>query len=287
MSDKRELELDRALSSGTRPSDPELAGLFDAAGGLADPLPDDAPGARRHKAMFVQGVAARRRSFGGIRFLVPALACLLLLAAVAALGRQATPGDDLYSVRTALRAVGLAESPEAEADELKDRAFASIGDAREALGASRPAEARRQLLSALTDLGRARRLLDDESGVGGLLLVIEGAEDRAVDLLVQLESSSETPGEDDDSSGPGSGDDSDDDNSGPGSDDSEDNSGPGSDDSGSDDDNSGSGSDDSGSDDSDDDRSGRSGDDGDSSGSGSDGDDSDGDSSGSGSGDDD
>jgi hypothetical protein len=263
MSEKQHLDLDKSLAAGKRPEDPETASLFDAAAGLKDALPSEAPGSHLNKALFVQSVAARRRRFGPVRFLAPALACLLLLAGVAVLGRTAAPGDELYSVRTALQAFGLAESPEEEADARIAEANGALTDARELL-ASEPEASQRLVLGAIADLDRARRLLRDETGVARQLSLIATLEDRAVNLLVQIESPPQpTPGEKDDNSGPGGGDE---DNSGPGGGD-DDNSGPG----GGGDDNSGPG-----------------GGGDDSSGPGSGGDDSGGgDSSGSGSGDDD
>jgi hypothetical protein len=292
MSEKKELDLDRALASGRRPDDPELGSLYDSATGFRDSQRAEAPGSHMNKALFVQSVGGRRRRFGPMRFLVPALACLILLAGVAILGRTAAPGDDLYSVRTALQAVGLADSPEEEADERITKANGALSDAR-SLVLSDPVESQRLTLVAIADLVRARRLLRDETGVARQLSLITMLENRAVNLLVQIESPPPaTPAEsDDDSSGPGSGDDDSsgpggggDDKSGPGGGD--DNSGPGGeDDSSGDNSGSGGGGDDSsgpgsgdgsGGDDSDGDNSGPGGgggdDDGSGSGSGGDGD---------------
>jgi hypothetical protein len=243
VTDKQEFDLDRALNTGERPTDPELASLYDSAAGLKDALPADAPGARMHKAMFVEGVGARRRRATPMRFLVPVLACMLLLAAgVTILGRNTEPGDDLYSIRGALQAVGLADTPAEEAETCLADANRYLNRA-SALVDSNPEEARRLTFAAIAELARARRLMG-EDGSASAMSLIATLEDRAVNLLVQLESPpAAAPRDDsgDDNSGPGSGDD---DSSGPG----------GGDDSG-EDDNSGPG----GDDDSGDDRSGRDG----------------------------
>jgi hypothetical protein len=246
MSDKQELDLDRSLAAGKRPEDPETGPLFDAATAFKDSLPSEAPGSRMNKALFVQAVGSRRSRFGPVRFLAPALACLLLLAGVAILGRTAAPGDDLYSVRTALQAFGLAESPGEEADARIAEANGALTDARELL-ATEPEASRRLALSVIADLARARRLLRDETGIARQLSLIATLEDRAVNLLVQIESPPQPTPQDnkDNNSGPGGGDDDksgqgggDEKNSGPGGGD-DDNSGPGG--SGGDDDNSGPG----------------------------------------------
>jgi hypothetical protein len=295
-----EKRLDRALS-GKPDVHGDLDNLIQTAGEVQRGLEAETPDARRMRAMFVQGAAARSRP-SIFRTLSPAIALGLALVVLALAGQQARPGQTLYSVHRVLDRVGLATSAEEEARDLIDGARASIG-----LAESLDEDARRSLalaVDALGDLHDASALLEhiEAAEAADLDLQIEALTDRATAVIADAravldegagdsdddnsgpgsgdsDDDNSGPGSGDDSdgdsSGPGSGDDSDDDKSGPGSgdDSDDDNSGPGSGDD-SDDDNSGPGS----GDDSDDDKSGSGSDDGsDNSGSG------DGDSSGSGS----
>jgi hypothetical protein len=269
MSEERERALDDALGSGSTPSDEELAVLTARADALRQELQAPAPNAARERALFVQGVGARKSGFFPLRFLAPAAIVVAGIAAVAGFGRTALPGQTLYPVREALASVGLANTPEEEIDRRLTSAREQLREAR-TLGLADPAAAQTSVLGAIGDLERARTLTDElaREDRAARLTTIALLEERAVDMLVRM---SEGPDPEDEIRG--------EDNSGPGSD----NSGPGSDNSGPGSDNSGPGSgDDSGGDDSS--GSGGGGDDDDSSGSGSGDDDSD-DSSGSGSGD--
>ena len=293
---KPEEILEEYLNEQTIPDDPELAALARAADRLERGLNVEAPDAYRERALFIQGVAARKPGFPWARLMVPVMAASMFVAFVA-ISRDARPGDTLYGVRTALDNVGLAEDPEDTAADVLRQAESKVEEGERLLDAERFAAAERSADGAIRFAEEARELLEDasgearEAGMERVADVKDDVEDLREDIVKDrsefLEEAREEAAEeagadhdigDDDNSGSGGGDD---DNSGSGSDDGggDDNSGSGSDDSDSDDSSgSGSGGDDSESDDS--------------SGSGSGGDDSGGsgggdDSSGSGSGSDD
>ena len=284
MTERRDERLDETLSTGRRSSDPELDALTEQAERLREELSVPPPAARRQRTLFVQGAAGRSRSFNAFRFLAPAAIVVAGIVALAGFGRTALPGQTLWPVREALSTVGLAATPEEEIDRRIDLARAQCREAAD-LEISHPLQAQDLVLGAIGDLERARALAEelDRDQRSTYLLAIGEIEDWAIEMIVETEEiapvDEESPGEDDDNSGPG-GDDSDGDgNSGPGGGDSgdddnsgpggggDDNSGPGDGDDSGDDDNSGSGSDGSGGDDSSGSGSGDSGGD-DSSGSG-------------------
>ncbi|MDQ4095025.1 MAG: hypothetical protein M3174_02310 [Actinomycetota bacterium] len=250
MTEEQERALDKALQSGEQPSDPDLASLVGGADVLRKHLAVPSPDASRERSMFVHGLAARRRSFLPLRFVMPAAAVVVGLLVLVGFGRTASPGQPLYTVREALASVGLARTTYDEIDYRMTSARENLNEAR-SVGLGAPAESRTLLLAAIGDLEGARALTDElpRDERAEHLDEIGSLEERAVDMLVRIEEGGE---DGEDSSGPGSGDpddDSDDDNSGPGSgddDDSDDDSGSGRDDSGGDD----SGSDDRGDDDS-------------------------------------
>jgi hypothetical protein len=265
---KPEDALEEYLNERTVPDDPELAALARAADRLERSLNVEAPEAYRERALFIQGVAARRPGFPWARLMVPVMAASMLVAFVA-ISRDARPGDTLYGVRTALDNVGLAEDPEDTAADLLRDAEAKVEEGEDRLDAQDFVGARAAADAAIRLADEAQDLLHDASGEPreeGLSRVFD-VKDDARDLYAEvreerrdlrqeeLEAAAEQSGGDhgigDDNSGPGSDDSGGDDNSGSGSDDSggDDNSGSGSDDSGGDD-NSGSGSDDPGGDDS-------------------------------------
>jgi hypothetical protein len=219
--------LDAALYGET--PDPDIAPLVEIARDLEGAFGTHIPRAHRDRALFVEGVRARRRGvpWGGVAASAVAASCLVLIAL---LGRSALPGEALYPVRRALNNVGLAQSASDEADKHIDRA-------RRLLLRAERQESPAALLSAIYELETARRLLEDQSGADARakLITIERREAQALDLIDELDetddddSSGPGSGDDDDSSGPGSGDEDDtDDSSGPGSGDEDDSSGPGS-----------------------------------------------------------
>ncbi|MGH2693505.1 MAG: hypothetical protein ACRDJJ_01690 [Actinomycetota bacterium] len=243
MTKKRERALDRALG-GDRPTDPEITALVEAADQVDRSLAVDVPDAERERAIFVAGIRGAKRAFPFLRLFAPAVAVAGLLL-IAILGRGAVPGDALYPVRRALHSVGLAPSPLREINMRIDAAKTLLDEAEIA---SR-AEAERQTLDAITDLGRARDLLPEIGADvrGEMLAEIAALERRAIAILVDLDEGRPAPfGDDDDNSGPGGGED---DSSGPGGGDEDgedgDNSGPGGDEDDVDDDSSGPGSGDS------------------------------------------
>ncbi|HEX2051816.1 MAG TPA: hypothetical protein VHJ34_14455 [Actinomycetota bacterium] len=260
-----ERDLDVALTSERPPADPDVAEMVDVARRLGDELAVDAPGARRERAMFVQGVAGRRRRRPPlVAIALRTAAAGVLLIAVAWVAQNAAPGQRLYPVKEALRTIGLAPSVSADFEDRVRAAGTLLEDAAAQLPFA-PQRAERLSLDALGELARAQDLLDEERGPmrAQWETRIEQLERRAVTLL-RLSGEEADDDSDDDSSGSGSDDDdSDDDSSGRGSDDDSDDS---------DDDSSGRGSDDD--DDSDDDSSRRGSDDDDSDDSGSDDDDS-------------
>jgi hypothetical protein len=231
-------------------------------GALERAFAADPPHSARERALFVEGVAARRSSHSPWRFAAPAVAVAAAFVLLGLVSTTTLPGDELYGVRTALSRVGLVESALDEADGHIASARRAV-TAAEAAAETAPLRARRLAVAALTDLGSARAIAT-EAGAEERLERIEDLEDRAVDVVedaAKAEASGSGGSDDagvDDSSGPGGGNASAvDDSSGPGGgDDSGDSSGPGSggSDSGSDDSsgpgsggsNSGSGSDSSG-----------------------------------------
>ena len=278
---KPEKDLDRALNATEPNGDPSIDALVMLAADIERDLAVEAPPASRDRAMFIEGVAARKRSMWS-SLTIPAVAGLALLGFIAFSGRAAMPGDALYPVRRVLNSAGLASSPVEEATRHLNQARLLLAKAEGAGSAGSEERAARYATTALKILGQAEehmRYLEarDRQRLGAQ---IDSLTAQAV-TFIQLDVDESVESDRDDNSGSGSDDSDSDDNSGSASDDSgsDDNSGSGSDDSDSDD-NSGSGSDDSGSDDSNrDEISGSDDSGGDNSGSGSD-------NSGSGSGDD-
>jgi hypothetical protein len=221
---KRERALDRSLR-GDRPTDPETAALVEEAGEVERSLAVDTPDAERERAMFVAGIRGAKRPFPIFRLMAPAVAVAGLLL-IAVLGRDAAPGDALYPVREALHSVGLAPSPLREINKRIDAAATLL---KEAEIASR-ADARRQTLDAIYELGRARDLLPEigSEARDQRSAEIAALERRAIAILNDLDESVLAPFGDDDSSGPGSGDDEDSSGPGSGDDETDDSSGPGS-----------------------------------------------------------
>lgn len=260
---RREKELEQALKDFDRTGDEELDALIDTADDLTAGFAVPTPSRPEGRAMFIEGVGARKRSIMS-SLALPGVAVLILLLAVAVLGRSAVPGDSLYPVRKVLLSAGLADAPDEDIQKELDNAALLLGRARTALDDD-PAAAERLAVSSLMSLGRAEGYLDqvgerDRVRFEGQIDTLRIRAVTLVRLSAVLDDDDSGKGSDDssdkdDNSGSGSDGSGGDDNSGPGSDDSDgsgsgsddsDNSGPASDDSGSD--NSGSGSDDSGGD---------------------------------------
>jgi hypothetical protein len=239
------------------------------------------PSARRDRALFVAGVAARKPKPIWQRALAPAMGVAIVFISLSVASLKAAPGQALWSVRQALNSINIAPPVEIvnksiraaeadveraeealdredldEADRLADRALVHVGATMTHLEAL-PGERREEAVEDIEDIREDVRGIREDIVEDRLDLREERAEG---------DDGSGSGSDDSDSSGKGSGSD---DSSGSGSDDSgsDDSSGSGSDDSGS----GGSGSDDSGSDDSSGSGSGGSGSD-DSSGEGSGGD---------------
>ncbi|MGH2734625.1 MAG: hypothetical protein ACRDKZ_03510, partial [Actinomycetota bacterium] len=219
-----------------------------------------APSARRDRALFVAGVAARKPKPIWQRALVPAMGVAIVFISLSVASLKAAPGQALWSVRNVLNSVGLAQPVEIVNKGIR-AAEADVERAEDALDDDDLDQAQRFVDRALERVGEASIHLEDLSGeareeaVEDIEDVREDVSDTREDIakarLELFEERAEERAGDDDSSGPGSGSDDDsDDSSGPGSDDdSDDSSGSGSGDSDSDD-SSGSGSGGSGSDDS-------------------------------------
>jgi hypothetical protein len=255
----RERALDEALRSGKAPEDPELAALAQSARMIEGHLAAQPEHPARERALFIQGVAARRRPFPLFRILLPVSAVAAALVFLGLLGSSSLPGDNLYRVREALAAVGVAKEPTAEAQDLMTSAAARVARA-ETLVDTEPLRARRLAVDALVDLGTAARIARSE-GAQGQLERIEDLEDGAIDVVEDAAKAradrsggggpedrgsggdensgpdgdgsgdNSGPGGGDsggDSSGPGGGDSGDEDSSGPGGGSGSDNSGPGS-----------------------------------------------------------
>ena len=230
MNERRENDLDRALTAGREPSEAELATLVRQAGLLKAEFGAEPPAAHHERALFVQGVAARKRSVRPVGLLVPAAVLSTLLLVVAILGRTAIPGQTLYGVREALATVGLARSPSEEIERRIVDATAGLIEAR-VLVESSPRTAQGLVFEAIADLDRARAFVSDVSRAEAVefLAAITRLENRAAAIIVAVNSGARTDADlkgDEDNSGPGDGRL---DNSGPGSDDDsgDDNSGPG------------------------------------------------------------
>jgi len=233
---------------------------------LFEEIPE--PSARRDRALFVAGVAARKPKPIWQRALVPVMGVAIVFVSLSVASLKAAPGQALWSVRNALNSVGIAPPVEI-VDKSIRAAEADVERADDALDRDDLDQADRLADRALERVGAASIHLEDLSGEQREEAVedIQDVRDDVDDLREDIdetrfelrEESAEERAEGNDSSGPGSG--------------SDDSSGSGSGGSGSDDDSDssgkGSGSDDSGSDDSSGPGSGNSGSD-DSSGEGSD-----------------
>jgi hypothetical protein len=251
-----EKNLDKALTGFERTGDVEIDGLVDVADDLTRQLAVGVPSQPRERALFIEGVGARKRSFLS-SLIAPAIAVAALMLVIAVIGRTALPGDSLYPVRKVLRSAGLATSPATDLERELEKAQLDIDKAQAAV--DRGSDPVPSAVAALMHLGRAEGYLNevDASDRVGFEGDIAFLEEQAV-VLIKIgpadDKGGQRSGSGDDSSGSGSddsggdtsgSDDSGGDSSGSGSDDS------GGDTSGSDDssgDNSGSGSDDSGSD---------------------------------------
>ncbi|MGH2826256.1 MAG: hypothetical protein ACRDKF_04715 [Actinomycetota bacterium] len=211
-----------------------------------------APAARRDRALFMAGVAARKPKPIWQRALAPAMGVAIVFISLSVASLKAAPGQALWSVRQALNSINIAPPVEIVEKSI-GAAEADVDRADEALDNDDLDQAERLADRALEHVGATMAHLDDLPGEQREEAVenIEDVRDDVGDLREDIDKARDELGEEraegDDSSGPGSGSD---DSSGPGSgDDSDDSSGSGSDDSGSDD-SSGSGSGGSGSDDS-------------------------------------
>jgi hypothetical protein len=262
---RREKELSRALDGFEKTGDLELDSMIDAADDLAEKLAASTPANPVGRAMFIEGVAARKRSFMS-SLVAPGMAVVALLIVIALFGRSALPGESLYPVRNVLRSAGLASAPTGELQSELDDARLFLTRARSAYERDED-EGERLVIAALMSLGRAEGYLDDVGTADRVTFEsrIDSLRTQAVSLIHigdELDADdnggrsgddnsgrgSDDSGSDDDSSGSGSEGSSDDDSSGSGSGGSDDDSsGSGSDNSGSGSDNSGSGSDSSGS----------------------------------------
>ena len=243
-----ERRLDRALG-GHPGDDPEIASLIEVARDLERTFTVDTASKARERAMFVAGVGARRRGPHIARFLVPALAVLLVIMLGLA-GRVALPGDTLYPVRQGLQKVGLATSAWEAIDADIARAARQIGAAETALSAGELSSAEARADAAIAGLVGALEKLDALEGEGKISRVLQVTllQDRAEEVIAAVERAEETPDSadrgpepgrkgDDDADEEGDGDGNDDDDGGDATDGDDDNAGPG----GGDDDNSGPG----------------------------------------------
>jgi hypothetical protein len=218
-----------------------------------------APSARRDRALFVAGVAARKPKPIWQRALVPVMGVAIVFVSLSVASLKAAPGQALWSVRQALNSINIAPPVEI-VDKSLDDAENDVELADDALDDDKLDLANRLADRALVNVGEVSGHLEElsadqrEDAVKRIEDVRDDVSDVREDIVEARfelrEERAEERAEGNDSSGPGSGSDDDsDDSSGPGSDDdSDDSSGPNSDDDS--DDSSGPGSDDSGSDDS-------------------------------------
>lgn len=185
--------LDRALA-GNASDDPEVGSLVTVARELDRAFAVDPERWSRERAFFVAGVAAQRRGVRVGRFLVPALATLLVVA-VAFAGRFALPGDALYPVRQMLQNVGLASSVWAIADEDIAQAARLVAAAEAALVAEDLVTAEEDASAAIARLDHALEELEDLGGDGKVQRVLEitGLQDRAEEVIAAVEGTEDVP----------------------------------------------------------------------------------------------
>ena len=160
---KPEETLDEYLNDRTIPDDPELASLARAADRLERGLDVETPEAYRERALFIQGVAARKPGFPWARLMVPVMALSLFVMFVA-IGRDARPGDSLYGFRKALDTVGLAEDPGQSAAALLNEAEEELEIGDERIDRGNIAGARASAEKVLRLVQEANVLLEDASG---------------------------------------------------------------------------------------------------------------------------
>lgn len=238
---RRYRELDDAIAGAGDGDDAEINALTDTAHLLERTLDAESPYAARERAFFIEAVAARTRRRGFWATIGPVLAGAAVVGAFGFAARSALPGEQIYPLRKAIAAVGLAESSNEEITTRLERSRTAVNSAEELIGRA-PERARELAIDAVVELRLIERLLSDVGIVRRTTVQdeLESLERRAAAVIsasFSEEDSSGPSGDDaDDSSGPGG----DNDSSGPGGDD--DSSGPGSGDDSSDDDNSGSGS---------------------------------------------
>lgn len=160
---KPEDSLEEFLKERTIPDDPELASLARTADRLEHSLDVEAPDAYRERALFIQGIAARRPGFPWQRLMAPVMIAALFVAFVA-VSRDALPGDALYGARKTLNRVGLAEDPSRSAKRVLDGASSMIVQAEQHLDAERFAAAQRSAFEARFTIREAVILLEEASG---------------------------------------------------------------------------------------------------------------------------
>ncbi|MDQ4058988.1 MAG: hypothetical protein M3124_07680 [Actinomycetota bacterium] len=184
------------------------------------------PSARRDRALFVAGVAARRPKPIWQRALAPAMGVAIVFITLSVASLKAAPGQALWSVRNALNSFGIAPPVEIVDKSIK-AAEADLERAGVALDNYELDQAERLVDRALEHVGATMAHLDDLSGEQREEAVerIGDVRDEVTDLREDIDKARdelrEERTEGDDSSGSGSGSDEDsDDSSGPGSDDS-------------------------------------------------------------------
>lgn len=176
--------LDAALAGET--TDQSVAPLTELADGLRTSFATPAPPAPGARALFVQGVVARKPQRRGPRMLVPSVALGVLALVVAVLSRTALPGSALYQVRKVLASVDLAPTAQHEVDARIARSRDELALA-ESLLPGKPGPALASANVALEQLGQARSFLDDV-GNGDRskdLAVIAALEERADSVIAQ------------------------------------------------------------------------------------------------------
>ncbi len=225
-----ERALDRALA-GHPVDEPGIGSLVAVAHELDLAFASEPASRSRERAMFVAGIGARRRGVSLGRFLVPALAVMLVVL-VGVAGRLALPGDALYPVRQVLETLRLAPSPWKAVDQDIARGARLVAAAESALRQGDLPRAEQSANAAIARLDEAYSGLEGLEGSGAVerAFQITTLQDRAEEVIATVERSEEIPdpsdrgadpatdnsgrreGEDDEDEG----DDDDDDNSGPG-----------------------------------------------------------------------
>lgn len=182
--------LDRTLRRDEASGDEDIDSLLEIARDLIEGFDIDLPDARRERALFIEGVKARR---GGLAaavagIAVPAALIVALVGFLLYASLAGEPGQPLYGVKRALAGAGLAPSAEDDIDDRIRAAGRRLDAAQESL-ISQPEDAGRLALDAAFHLGAARRLLPelDAEERSRRLATIEQLEETVARIFAEVD----------------------------------------------------------------------------------------------------